>query len=124
MQTMVQVAPKTHGGMVTQKIMIPASSATTTAIRQMGQVTPAAVTQLGGTLVPTTGGNFMVLPAQIYDQLQATPRSAEIKIKEHKTTPRLVDTTPRSAVARPSLESNGIRPRKPCNCTKSQCLKL
>lgn len=24
----------------------------------------------------------------------------------------------------PSLESNGIRPRKPCNCTKSQCLKL
>lgn len=23
-----------------------------------------------------------------------------------------------------SLESNGIRPRKPCNCTKSQCLKL
>lgn len=23
-----------------------------------------------------------------------------------------------------SLESNGIRPKKPCNCTKSQCLKL
>ncbi|XP_025831852.1 protein lin-54 homolog isoform X2 [Agrilus planipennis] len=23
-----------------------------------------------------------------------------------------------------SLESNGMRPRKPCNCTKSQCLKL
>lgn len=21
-------------------------------------------------------------------------------------------------------EPNGIRPRKPCNCTKSQCLKL
>lgn len=23
-----------------------------------------------------------------------------------------------------SVEPNGIRPRKPCNCTKSQCLKL
>ena len=22
------------------------------------------------------------------------------------------------------LEPNGMRPRKPCNCTKSQCLKL
>lgn len=22
------------------------------------------------------------------------------------------------------LESNGLKPRKPCNCTKSQCLKL
>ncbi|XP_046406606.1 protein lin-54 homolog isoform X2 [Ischnura elegans] len=26
--------------------------------------------------------------------------------------------------SRPALEPNGIRPRKPCNCTKSQCLKL
>lgn len=23
-----------------------------------------------------------------------------------------------------NAEANGIRPRKPCNCTKSQCLKL
>lgn len=23
-----------------------------------------------------------------------------------------------------NVEPNGIRPRKPCNCTKSQCLKL
>lgn len=23
-----------------------------------------------------------------------------------------------------NAEPNGIRPRKPCNCTKSQCLKL
>lgn len=23
-----------------------------------------------------------------------------------------------------TVEPNGIRPRKPCNCTKSQCLKL
>ena len=24
----------------------------------------------------------------------------------------------------PNLEPQGVRPRKPCNCTKSQCLKL
>lgn len=120
------MAPKTHGGIMTQKIMIPASSTSTPLrqVSQVGQVTPAAVTQLGGTLVPTAGGNFMVLPAQIYDQLQSTPRPAEVKIKEHKTTPRLVDTTPRSSASRQSVDSNGIRPRKPCNCTKSQCLKL
>nr|CAD7260187.1 unnamed protein product [Timema shepardi] len=30
----------------------------------------------------------------------------------------------RSSVTRTTVEPNGIRPRKPCNCTKSQCLKL
>ncbi|XP_019881371.1 protein lin-54 homolog isoform X2 [Aethina tumida] len=40
-----------------------------------------------------------------------------------KPTPVLIDgTTP--AQTDGNLESNGIRPRKPCNCTKSQCLKL
>ncbi|XP_067003366.1 protein lin-54 homolog isoform X2 [Anabrus simplex] len=29
-----------------------------------------------------------------------------------------------SSTTRTTLEPNGIRPRKPCNCTKSQCLKL
>ncbi|PSN52120.1 hypothetical protein C0J52_04310, partial [Blattella germanica] len=29
-----------------------------------------------------------------------------------------------SVPTRTTLEPNGIRPRKPCNCTKSQCLKL
>lgn len=29
-----------------------------------------------------------------------------------------------SVATRTTLEPNGIRPRKPCNCTKSQCLKL
>lgn len=28
------------------------------------------------------------------------------------------------AKAQSVLESNGLKPRKPCNCTKSQCLKL
>lgn len=34
------------------------------------------------------------------------------------------DNTVSSQPSDTSLDSNGMRPRKPCNCTKSQCLKL
>ncbi|KAG8291739.1 hypothetical protein J6590_053598 [Homalodisca vitripennis] len=33
-----------------------------------------------------------------------------------------IQSTPKSKIS--SEGPNGIRPRKPCNCTKSQCLKL
>ena len=29
-----------------------------------------------------------------------------------------------SSSAQVSFEASGVRPKKPCNCTKSQCLKL
>lgn len=34
------------------------------------------------------------------------------------------DTTVLESKMTRTLEPNGIRPRKPCNCTKSMCLKL
>jgi len=32
--------------------------------------------------------------------------------------------SPENSKSQAVLESNGLKPRKPCNCTKSQCLKL
>ncbi|CAB3371368.1 Hypothetical predicted protein [Cloeon dipterum] len=102
-----------------QKIIVPA-----TTVGRVSQVSTAAVTQLGGTLVPTAGGNFMVLPTQIYEQLQSvTPVSAEIKIKpEQKLSPKSLLDARTASHAKLALETN--LKRKPCNCTKSQCLKL
>jgi hypothetical protein len=105
-------------GMKQQRIMIPA---TTTG--RVNQVTPAAVTQLGGTLVPTAGGNFMVLPTQIYEQLQsASPMITEVKSREQKLSPKSLLDVRTANHAKLALETN--LKRKPCNCTKSQCLKL
>ncbi|KAG8234449.1 hypothetical protein J437_LFUL014195 [Ladona fulva] len=52
-----------------------------------------------------------IAPATEENRGSARPRSS--------STPR-----PGQPQPRPSLEPNGIRPKKPCNCTKSQCLKL
>jgi len=102
-----------------QKIMIPAATS-----GRVNQVTPAAVTQLGGTLVPTAGGNFMVLPTQIYEQLQnsSTPIMADVKTREQKLSPKSLLDVRTANHAKLALETN--LKRKPCNCTKSQCLKL
>ncbi|XP_059471575.1 protein lin-54 homolog [Neocloeon triangulifer] len=103
-----------------QKIMIPATTS-----GRVSQVSTAAVTQLGGTLVPTAGGNFMVLPTQIYEQLQgATPIATELKLKqpEQRLSPKSLLDARTESHAKLALEAN--LKRKPCNCTKSQCLKL
>ncbi len=48
---------------------------------------------------------------------------AEEAKPEHK--PQFVDSLSQEK-PRPltNIEPQGVRPRKPCNCTKSQCLKL
>lgn len=46
--------------------------------------------------------------------------TSNIKVKEEV----IVKTEPKSEPDLDVVEANGIRPRKPCNCTKSMCLKL
>lgn len=83
-----------------------------------------------------------MLPSQFVQQLQQevarastpktpsppTPLSATVIPKQETkltTEPIIQEITPRPPSAQSAgLEPNGIRPRKPCNCTKSQCLKL
>lgn len=98
-------------------------------------------------------GQIVMLPAQYVQQLQQTnqsqatsvptptpkvavtpktmPQKTSIKVsptqaKENISIDSDLNSTPPESTnyQRNSLEPNGIRPRKPCNCTKSLCLKL
>lgn len=104
-----------------------------------------------GALLPSGNnlGQIVMLPAQYVQQLQSqsqpqtvtvqTPKVAvtakTIPQKTIKISPTQVKenisitsdtsgTPPDSTNYSRTLEPNGIRPRKPCNCTKSLCLKL
>lgn len=60
----------------------------------------------------------------------------DVKLKSQQTTSSLLGSSQSSTATLcviegknsqrtySNIEPNGIRPRKPCNCTKSQCLKL
>lgn len=90
-----------------------------------------------------------MLPAQYVQQLQnqnqptavavstpkvavtakTAPQKTAVKVspsqaKENVSIGETTGATPESTNFTRALEPNGIRPRKPCNCTKSLCLKL
>ncbi|XP_011860813.1 PREDICTED: protein lin-54 homolog isoform X2 [Vollenhovia emeryi] len=140
-QSLRTVAPKvtlTSGG---QKLIIPATATATATVGGQSKnavaIPASALSQLAsGQAVLSTSpnvGNIVVLPAQ-YIQQQSTD---ETKLKSHQTTPGLLGSSQSSTATfcvidgknsqrgvYGNVEPNGIRPRKPCNCTKSQCLKL
>ncbi|KAL0108772.1 hypothetical protein PUN28_014127 [Cardiocondyla obscurior] len=137
-QSLRTVAPKatlTSGS--SQKLLIPATAATGSQSKNTVAIPASALSQLAsGQAVLSTNsnvGNIVVLPAQ-YIQQQSTD---ETKLKSHQTTPGLLANSQSSTATLcvidgknsqktvySNVEPNGIRPRKPCNCTKSQCLKL
>ncbi|KAF5277210.1 hypothetical protein FQR65_LT03916 [Abscondita terminalis] len=76
------------------------------------------------TNVLSTSGQLVMLPATY---LQQQVPSAKVAIPARPSVPKTVTVTVSdsgSTISDINLESNGMRPRKPCNCTKSQCLKL
>uniref|UniRef100_A0ABM5GKD8 Protein lin-54 homolog n=1 Tax=Pogona vitticeps TaxID=103695 RepID=A0ABM5GKD8_9SAUR len=126
-QTVKQVAPKpinTTSQMVTtsqpqQRLIMPATP--------LPQIQPNLTNLPAGTVLapaPGTGNvGYAVLPAQYVTQLQ---QSSYVSIASNAS---LSGTSSIQTQAR--LPFNGIipsesanRPRKPCNCTKSLCLKL
>ncbi|KAH0954715.1 hypothetical protein HN011_007734 [Eciton burchellii] len=138
-QSLRTVAPKTTLTSGNQRLLIPAASATTVGNQSKNTVAiPAsALSQLAsGQAVLSANsnvGNIVVLPAQ-YIQQQSTD---DIKLKSQQGTPSLLGSSQSSTATLcvidgkgsqrglySNVEPNGIRPRKPCNCTKSQCLKL
>ncbi|XP_071557232.1 protein lin-54 homolog isoform X4 [Temnothorax nylanderi] len=139
-QSLRTVAPKATLTSGSQKLLIPAATAAAAAVGGQSKnavaIPASALSQLAsGQAVLSTNpnvGNIVVLPAQ-YIQQQSTD---EAKLKS-QTSPGLLGNsqsstatlcvidgknTPRTIYS--NVEPNGIRPRKPCNCTKSQCLKL
>ncbi|XP_014224287.1 protein lin-54 homolog isoform X1 [Trichogramma pretiosum] len=132
-QTLRTVAPKTTG---TQRILIPAATPVVQPKTNTITIPASALSQLtsGQAVLSTAGnvGNIVVLPPQYLQQAE------DVKPKLQPVTSTAVNnsqnssstmasssfTESRQSRSTSNADTNGIRPRKPCNCTKSQCLKL
>lgn len=81
------------------------------------------------TITPSVHGIKSVVPPGLHspeelpDSLQLSSENKNILVQKH--TDQYFDQFLRKEQRIPTpIEPQGIRPRKPCNCTKSQCLKL
>lgn len=125
-QTIKQVAPKplTSAAVVTtpqtqQRLIMPATP--------LPQIQPNFTNLPPGTvLAPAPGGGnvgYAVVPAQYVTQLQQSPF---VTLASSSGFPPSagIQTQARLPLNGVSTAETTSRPRKPCNCTKSQCLKL
>nr|CAD7199631.1 unnamed protein product [Timema douglasi] len=135
-----------------QRILIPTSTPATQlrAAPSVTTLSASGVSQLmpGTTILQSSTGNYVMLPAQYIQQIQNQQANQQQQQQHHVSVPPSLPpassqsssssqsppestvsgtdshSQSRSSVTRTTVEPNGIRPRKPCNCTKSQCLKL
>ncbi|KAK7895514.1 hypothetical protein WMY93_020839 [Mugilogobius chulae] len=126
-QSVKQVAPKpltTTAQVVStpqtqQRLIMPATP--------LPQIQPNFTNLPPGTvLAPAPGaGNvgYAVVPAQYVTQLQQTP-FVTLASSSGFSAPSSIQTQARLPLNGVSTTESTSRPRKPCNCTKSQCLKL
>ncbi|XP_015180555.1 PREDICTED: protein lin-54 homolog isoform X2 [Polistes dominula] len=140
-QSLRTVAPKTTITGSGQRLLIPAAATVGNQSKNAVAIPASALSQLAsGQAVLSANANvsnIVVLPAQYIQQ-----HTDDGKIKSQQSTPNLLGNTqnlqniPNNLTAvtisdgkssqrsYSNVEPNGIRPRKPCNCTKSQCLKF
>lgn len=126
-QTMKQVAPKplTSGPQVVtttqtqQRLIMPATP--------LPQIQPNFTNLPPGTvLTPAPGGGnvgYAVVPAQYVTQIQQPP-FVTLASSSSFSASTGIQTQARLPLNGLSAAETTSRPRKPCNCTKSQCLKL
>ncbi|XP_070781166.1 protein lin-54 homolog [Enoplosus armatus] len=125
-QTIKQVAPKplTSAAVVTttqtqQRLIMPATP--------LPQIQPNFTNLPPGTvLAPAPGGGnvgYAVVPAQYVTQLQQSP-FVTLASSTGFPAATAIQTQARLPLNGLSTAETTSRPRKPCNCTKSQCLKL
>lgn len=126
-QTMKQVAPKplTSGTQVVtttqtqQRLIMPATP--------LPQIQPNFTNLPPGTvLTPAPGGGnvgYAVVPAQYVTQIQQPP-FVTLASSSGFSASTGIQTQARLPLNGLSATETTSRPRKPCNCTKSQCLKL
>ncbi|XP_010752323.2 protein lin-54 homolog [Larimichthys crocea] len=125
-QTIKQVAPKplTSAAVVTttqtqQRLIMPATP--------LPQIQPNFTNLPPGTvLAPAPGGGnvgYAVVPAQYVTQLQQSP-FVTLASSSGFPASTAIQTQARLPLNGLSTAETTSRPRKPCNCTKSQCLKL
>ncbi|CAH1963002.1 unnamed protein product [Acanthoscelides obtectus] len=97
------------------------------------KIAPKPAKTITSTVTAAAPQVLAVLPATAYPATIApvakvaippnpSPRQAQVKPSPPKSATPPPATPPMSKTE--DLDANGMRPRKPCNCTKSQCLKL
>ncbi|XP_063904049.1 protein lin-54 homolog isoform X2 [Zophobas morio] len=97
----------------------------------LSEIKPAAASQ-GTAIAPkplkniaaktaVTTGQVVMLPSYVQTQLNT---KVPIPMRHTPVAKQVSPDTSVNITPEANLESNGMRPRKPCNCTKSQCLKL
>lgn len=139
-QSLRTVAPKATLTSGSQKLLIPAAAAAAAAVGNQSKsavaIPASALSQLAsGQAVLSANpsvGNIVVLPAQYIQQqstddgkLKSQATSGLLGSSQSSTTTLcVIDGKNSQRGTYSTVEPNGIRPRKPCNCTKSQCLKL
>ncbi|CAG5128666.1 unnamed protein product [Candidula unifasciata] len=131
----------------TSSVSVQGSATTTLATIQPAPA--ASVSQLlsGTTILSAANShlqgiqNFALVPASYVTQLQqlnkpqsaqeTSSQSAQRQTRDYIPIASIDPAVTQYTVSRnvpnsngPTLEATGARPRKPCNCTKSQCLKL
>ncbi|CAL4141167.1 unnamed protein product, partial [Meganyctiphanes norvegica] len=131
-----------------QRVIIPVSSSSVVSgipIRpQQTTMTLPASALPPGMLSNTQPGSVVMIPAHYMSQLQSggtnsinssvlssannnitasVQLSAQSNANNLQPAPPATQQPPKPPPPRTVIDANGIRPRKPCNCTKSQCLK-
>lgn len=125
-QSVKQVAPKplaaaqvVSSSQAQQRLIMPATP--------LPQIQPNFTNLPAGTvLAPAPGGGnvgYAVVPAQYVTQLQQSP-FVTLASSSGFSSSSGIQTQARLPVNGVSTSESISRPRKPCNCTKSQCLKL
>ncbi|XP_076040564.1 protein lin-54 homolog isoform X2 [Oratosquilla oratoria] len=134
------IAPNQQGKLLSnQRVIIPVSGTSSgTNIQQIRPQTTSLTLPASslppGVLSNTQTGSVVVIPAQYLTQLQGGSNnnvgtSIQVTNQQSSNAVSMATTTPQQTPKpqpppRMVIDANGIRPRKPCNCTKSQCLKL
>ncbi|XP_072408229.1 protein lin-54 homolog isoform X1 [Chiloscyllium punctatum] len=102
-----------------QRLIMPATA--------LPQIQPNLTNLPPGTVLapaPGTGGvGYAVVPAQYVTQLQQTSY-VSISSNNGFSGTSNIQSQAKLPINGSSTSESGTRPRKPCNCTKSQCLKL
>ncbi|XP_068228986.1 protein lin-54 homolog isoform X2 [Palaemon carinicauda] len=94
---------------------------------QPGSLTLPASALPPGVLSNTQPGSVVMIPAHYMSQLQQQSTNANtttVQVSSQAPPGTIIQQPPKPQPPRNLIDANGIRPRKPCNCTKSQCLKL
>ncbi|XP_042213705.1 protein lin-54 homolog isoform X2 [Homarus americanus] len=115
-----------------QRVIIPVSGSVSTAsmgggvpIRPQTNLTLPASALPPGVLSNTQPGSVVMIPAHYMSQLQSsTSNNTTVQLSNQPPPGTIIPQPPKPQPTRTVIDANGIRPRKPCNCTKSQCLKL